>query len=81
MARAEYLKKHIKVSMHSNLRLYEKIITYFRRLNSYVLIFQMQETQRDVSMDREPLADSVRTCKFPRCVALTLPSAMRMWFL
>ena len=28
---------------------------------------QMQETQRDVSLDREPLADSVRSCEFPYC--------------
>lgn len=31
-----------------------------------LIIFQMQETQRDASLDREPLADSVRSCEYPR---------------
>lgn len=36
----------------------------------HMFLCQMQETQRDVSLDREPLADSVRSCKCPRCVVL-----------
>lgn len=33
-----------------------------------VIIHQMQETQRDASLDREHLADSVRGCEFPCCL-------------
>ncbi|KAK1891820.1 Serine/threonine-protein kinase ULK3 [Dissostichus eleginoides] len=33
---------------------------------------KMQETQSDASLDRESLADSVRSCEFPRCVVQTV---------
>lgn len=35
----------------------------------------MQETQSEASLDREPLADSVRHCEFPHCGFL-LPSGL-----
>lgn len=37
-----------------------------------IFILQMQETQRDVSLDREPLADSVRSCEFLCCCCIKL---------
>lgn len=74
MSRAEYLKKHIKVSMHSckYLQLREKNELSLPADTQYtiyvcvcVLILQMQETQRDVSLDRDSLADSIRSCESP----------------
>lgn len=48
--------------------------------NLFAFMFQMQETQRDVSLDRESLTDSVRSCEFSSCVEQTISLAMMMWY-
>lgn len=49
-------------------------------LIAYIYFLQMQETQRDVSLDREPLADSVRSCEcLCSCIKLLLASLVAIF--
>lgn len=62
------------------MKMVKKKIVEHIYFNTFMLVFQMQETQQDVSLDRESFADSIRGCELFFCT-ISLASTVLMFYI